>query len=491
MIKKRLKIFSVLIFALSLVLILAEARIAFLNGGDYAKKAAAQRSHTIEVKKYRGLFFDRNMIPLTDSKTRLFTSGVATVNPTVRYPYGSVAEHIIGYVNSDGEGVSGLEKCFDSTLTTKNTLKLSVLVGASGAPIDNTGVGVTDEGGGMQNVRLTLDFHIQKIAEDALDNAGISGAAVVLDVQSSDVLAMASRPGFDRNDISESLATDDARLVNRCISQYNAGSIFKIITSAAALESGAVSPDTPFYCSGAVNIDGRDFACHLKEGHGALGFESAFANSCNCAFYSIGAKIGAEQITSAARAFGLGERILCFDGLEEARGNIPRKDSYGIYEAVNYSIGQGEILITPVQAANVAAIVANNGVANCVNIADAIVDESGAVRRNIRETASRRVMRRDTALEIQRCMTLAVHSGTASGAKSDTVSIAGKTGTAQTGWFENGENLVHGWFCGYFPSDNPKYAMAVLVENGKSGSAAAVPVFKEIAEQIAKIYPMG
>lgn len=473
------------------MLIAAVVRICLFSGTDYAKRAASQRSHSVVVKKYRGLFYDRSMIPLVDAGAQtLSVGGSIVLNPTERYGSGSLAEHIIGYINSDGEGVSGLEKCFNSTLLTDRELSVNVLSDANGNVIAKPGMSLSDNDDDTAlSIKLTLDRHIQKIAESCMDLSGETGAAVVLDVKSSDVLAMVSRPGFNRNDVAKYLTSGGTELVNRCISEYNAGSIFKIITSAAALENSAVSGQ--YFCPGFVNVEGRDFACHLKKGHGALDFEHAFAMSCNCAFYNIGLDTGALNIVSTARRFGLGEKILCFDGLAEKSGNIPQKDEYGVYESVNFSIGQGEILITPVQAANMAAIIANNGVANCVNIADSIVYSNGAVKRSLRETMERRAVSRQTALEIQKCMRLAVTDGTAALAQSSIVDIAGKTGTAQTGWFENGENLVHGWFCGYFPADNPKYAMAVLVENGKSGALSAVPLFKSIAEEIIKIYPAG
>ncbi len=492
MLKKRLKIFSFLIAAAIGVLVFAEAGICFFKNKTYSKSAAIQRTRTIEIKKHRGIFYDRNMIPLVENKSKVISpTENSSVTVTERYPVNSLAEHLIGYVNSDGDGVSGLEKCFNTTLKAPASVKMNVLTDAAGNIIQKSGVGVTDEAFEDCGIKLTLDCHVQKIAETVMDKYEISGAVVVLNSRNFDVLAMASRPAFDRNSVSDYLSSNSSQLVNRCICAYNAGSIFKIVTASAALESGTIKSETPFFCGGMYNINERNFACHKKDGHQNINFAEAFAASCNCVFYNAGITVGGASLLNAARMFGLGERVLCFDGLEEQKGNIPQKQNCGIFEAVNYSIGQGEILITPVQAANMTAIIANNGVANCVNLAEAIVSKNGAAKRNLRENDERRVISFETAVEIGKFMTLAVQSGTASDAKSDIVKISGKTGTAETGWYENGENLVHGWFCGYFPSDNPRYAAAVFVENGKSGSLSAVPVFKEIAEEIVKFYPVG
>lgn len=498
--EKRSRIFVCLLAFLLMFLAFALLRISIFKKDAYSQKAASQRTESIVIKKHRGIFYDRNMIPLVEAGLKTHTigengitdenNGNISIRLEERYGKDAVAAHLIGYVDSDGEGVSGLEKCFDKILKSSSTYRMNVVTSASGNVIQSVGAGVHEsEDEDLNSVKLTIDRHIQRIAEAQLKQSGFDGAVVVMDVKNSDILAMASSPVYDRNEISAHVNSNGTELVNRCISEYNAGSIFKIITLIAAMET---ENHTGVYnCRGSFEVEDRSFACHRTEGHGIVDFEKAFFDSCNCAFYEMGIKTGAKKIAETAKRFGMGERLLCFDGLEEAEGNIPQKSKYGIFESVNCSIGQGEILITPVQAANMACIIANNGIANCVNIADCVMDSKGAVKRSLRETNERRVVDFDIARKIQHCMRLAVTDGTASAAKIDAVQIAGKTGTAETGWIENGESYVHGWFCGYFPYDNPKYAMAVLMENGRSGSLSAVPVFKNIAEEIIKFYPVG
>jgi len=496
---KRLKIMSYFLAFLGVFLVAAIFRISFLKNEAYSQSVAQQRTESITVKRHRGIFYDRNMIPLVENRVAEYTlkengdvaegDGDINIRMADRYGKSALAPHLIGYVDSDGTGVSGLEKYFDAVLVSDAESKVNVVTTASGDVASGLGAGFKDSNADLNSVKLTIDSHIQKISQSALEKSGFSGAVVVMNVKNSDILAMASSPVYDRNKISEHVNSDGTELINRATSAYNAGSIFKIITLASALENG--STDENYTCSGIYELGDKSFACHKFSGHGKLDFINAFSKSCNCAFYEMGLKTGAPQIIETAKAFGIGKSVLGYEGLGEFFGNLPDKDEYGIFETVNYSIGQGEILLTPVQAANMACIIANNGIANSVNVADCIIDSNGAKKHDLRKIDERRVISFETARSLQECMRLAVMDGTASAAKSDVLKIAGKTGTAETGWIENGENFVHGWFCGYFPFDNPKYAMAVLIENGRSGSESAVPVFKNIAEEIIKFYPVG
>lgn len=495
---KRIKKLSAFLGIAALVLAVVLFRICVFKNESYSKSAASQRTEEIVIKNIRGGFYDRNMLPLVESSTRVYKvdsegvisekNGDLSLLATERYGKNSLAPHLVGYVDSDGKGVSGLEKCFDKIIKTDKALKMNVITTARGEVVGGAGSAFMEEKA-ENSVKLTLDSHIQRICQRALGSCGYDGAVVVMNVENSDILAMASYPEYDRNSVSSHLSSENSELVNRCISPYNAGSIFKIITSAAALRLGKAEGE--FFCGGSFEVEGKNFACHNTKGHGIVDFETAFSSSCNCAFYQMGLNTGSAEILQTARDFGLGERVLCFDALYESPGNIPQKEKFGVYETANHSIGQGEILITPVQAANVVCIIANNGVANCVNVASAVIDSKGAVRRNLREEREWRVVEFEAAERIKRSMRLAVESGTASLANIPEVKIAGKTGTAETGWEKNGETLVHGWFCGYFPYDNPKYAMAVFCENGKSGSISAVPLFTEIAKEIIKFYPAG
>ena len=154
----------------------------------------------------------------------------------VRYACDSLARHLIGYVDSEGVGVSGLEACFDRELSAKSSLCANVVRSANGDVIEGAGMAMDAADDSSDDVVLTIDSHIQRIAESALNAAGSSGAVVVMDTRSFDVLAMASSPSYDQNNIQKYLNSDKGELINRCLFPYNAGSIFKIITMSAASE---------------------------------------------------------------------------------------------------------------------------------------------------------------------------------------------------------------------------------------------------------------
>ena len=473
--------------------------ICIFKNESYSKSAALQRRETLDIKVHRGKFYDRNMIPLVESvatRMKLDENGVLNTEKgqelpyiTSRYSKDGIAEHIIGYVDGEGKGICGMEKCFDKAVSRYEYTSVNIIKSADGKIINGFGMGFEPGKDATDGVKLTLDSHIQKICEEELSSNSLTGAVVVMDVDSFDVLAMASMPDYDQTSIEKYVKGDGSELVNRCISSYNAGSIFKIITMSSALETGRVRSE--YICEGKTDITGTTFGCHKKEGHGILTLGDAFAKSCNCTFYSVGLDVGAEKLLSVAKDYGVGTSLLGYSDLEEAMGNIPQKPIYTAVDYANYAIGQGEVLITPLQAANMVCIVASDGISKEVNIADGIYSSDGTMKRPLRRVGKRRVIRRETAGIIQDSMCKTVESGTGKSLASSPAKIAGKTGTAETGWIEGGKMLEHGWFCGYFPFDNPQYAMAVLIENGGSGAVSAAPVFKNIAEKIIKIYPMG
>lgn len=450
-----------------LLLVCILFNIMILNGSKYANMAANQRLGSSEHGRH--IICDKNMIP--------FTSGTSSYeNPH--------ASHIIGYTDRDGRGMCGIEKAFNDELTLNTPVKATLKDGSGKSiPIFKTN---KEESKKEQYVKLTLDYHIQKITENVLDSHKITGAAVVLAVNSFDVLAMASRPQFDRNNVEIYTEFGDTELINRALSPYNAGSIFKIITTAAALEEGVLSEGSPFFCGGAMVFDDILFPCHKTGGHGNLSLKDAFSLSCNCAFYNTGNILGSEKICEYGEKFGIGKYVLS-NIFEENSGNIPKQLSHSKSEASNLAIGQGEIMITPLQAAKIACIIASGGISKEVNIADSIVGEDGNTIKHLRKEKTERIISAENAGKIGEMMLSAVESGTGSNAKSQEISIAGKTGSAETGWQTDGGFMVQGWFIGFFPYENPKYAIAVMAEDGKQGNKSCAPIFKEIAEKISDI----
>ncbi|MBE7012663.1 MAG: penicillin-binding protein 2 [Ruminococcaceae bacterium] len=432
--------------------------------------AAQQRTADSVSSKNRASITDKNMIPFTAESTDVGGS---------RYTEPPLASHVIGYIAADGSGASGIEKGLDSEISGGGGYSPS-LVDATGNTIPNFRA-IDSYSKKSTFIKLTLDYHIQKITESVLDEENIKGAAVVMDIDTFDVLAMTSRPDYNRGSISEYIISGDTELLNRAVAPYNAGSIFKIVTAAAALEEGLVKDE--YFCAGALKCDGIDFLCHKREGHGPLNFDGAFSASCNCAFYETGIALGSDKICDYAFSFGMGSRLL--DGvITENCGNVPRHLAHSQSEAANLSIGQGEIMITPLQAAKIVCTVANGGISKHVNLVDSIVYADGSKIKNYRKKQEKRVISRETADRICDMMLTATEEGTGSNAMSETVKIAGKTGSAETGWHTEDGYMVQGWFIGFFPYESPKYALAVMSENGRGGNASCAPAFKKIAEKI-------
>lgn len=459
-------------------------RIAVIDSEQYVSRAVSQRLDEKEVKYWRGGIVDRDFVPFVDGRSTIVEVPGGAYSLPQRYDEKSLARHVIGYTDAENAGVSGLEMAFDNLLQTGVDYRVTGLKDARENPIARAGL-QTENAHYVpeKTVKLTLDYHIQQMVEQAMDTMPYNGAVVVLDVQSFDVLAMASRPNFDQTDVGAVLSGGGTQLLNRALSPYNAGSIFKIVTAAAGLEAGVCTPDGTHMCGGSRDVSGVEFFCQRREGHGELPLHSAFALSCNMAFYDIGERTGGQALMDMARRFGLGGTLLGGIGLPESAGSVPQKETYTDAEVANLSIGQGELMITPLQAANMACIIASGGWQRPVNLVDGIVDADGQTVEHLRRYGAARVIDTQIARTIGEMMLETTVSGTGTNARLPQ-GAAGKTSTAETGWDGGTGLMVHGWFVGYFPYDNPKYAMAVLAEDGKQGNAACAPLFRQIAEQL-------
>lgn len=456
------------------VLVAAVGNISILKGAKYAHLAAEQRTLSDSGYRTRGIITDRNFIP--------FTHNAASENK--RYSKDQYANHVIGYTDSGGSGISGIEKAFDSELS-GGSMYADILLDARGEVIPNfRTVSADNENEG--NIKLTLDYHIQKICENVLDNTHITGSVVVLDVDSFDVLAMVSRPDFERGEIDKYISSNGTELLNRATAPYNCGSIFKIVTAAAFLEERDDADKFLSLCRGGFGIDNLYFGCHKENGHGLVSLEEAFAKSCNCAFYDMGVSLGGKTVCDYAKAFGMGSNA-AGGILTENSGNVPKYFAGTKAESANLSIGQGELMITPLQAAKLTCAIACGGVVKSVNIADCVFAEDGKVIKNLRRYWTKRIISAETAEKIGAMMLKTTIDGTGTNAYSDLVAIAGKTGSAETGWQTDDGYMVQGWFVGFFPYENPRYAMAIMTENGRQGNTSCAPVFKDIAEKIMEI----
>ena len=438
----------------------------------------AQRVSRVEFKSPRGIIYDRNMVKITDAKMKLVVKDGKPYYVGKRT--GDLFSHVIGYISGDGSG-SGIEGAFDYVLSADELSSISYLKDINNNKIsDGYRIDVKKS---YKGIALTLDYHIQKITEEAMDEFGVNGAVIVAEAKSGEILAMASRPDYDADKLEKYLDGTDGELLNKAVLQYNPGSVFKIIVATAYLENH-YNDEFAYNCTGSTEIDGIKFVCHKKGGHGVQSLDMAFANSCNCAFYELGNIVGIEEIKKYALEFGIGEEVLRINGIYEDKGNVPSYVS-GRAELANISIGQGDVMATPLQIADMLCTICNGGERKQLSMIKGIVDEDG----NCKETNGAdvgRVVSETTARRMVELMDFAVSAGTGSNARVEYCGAGGKTGSAETGWEKDGIYMQQGWFAGYFPAQKPQYICVVIAENGTSGSLSACPVFKSIGDNMCK-----
>jgi penicillin-binding protein 2 len=411
-------------------------------------------------------------------------AGILAVKESIRYNSDNLASHVIGYVNADNRGVSGIEAIYDDLLSSQRHQYMAALVDASEQVIP--GLGYKElrlgSGGEPSNLVLTLDADIQRQVEQTVDKYMKKGAVVVMQPTTGEILAMVSRPNYNNNNVGEALHQDNSPLLNRAVSAFQPGSVFKLVVAAAALETGLVKPEQTFYDHGYIDINqvrfnGWDYE---QSPRGLITFQDALAYSSNPVFIEVGQKIGAERLLSYARKLGFGQRTkLNFDG--EVEGNLPAADKVFAADLANLSIGQGTCETTPVQMAALVATIVNNGIKVEPSIVKKVVSAQGITLKQNDSQLSNRVLSKATCQQLKNMMTAVTKYGTGQAAYIPEFGSAGKTGSAETGRLDGkGNSINHAWFAGYAPLVNTKYVVVVFVEEGHSGGDVAAPLFQAI-----------
>lgn len=406
-----------------------------------------------------------------------------------RYGKEQTAAHVIGYLDSAGKGVLGIEKAFDTQLT-ENQGSISVLY-----KVDAVNRVLPGESKKIENtynqknsgVVLTLDKQIQAIAEKAAQQYLKTGAVVVTEVPNCQVRAMVSVPTFSPTDIVTALKDENSPFVNRAISAYNVGSVFKLVSAATALEYG-ISPDTSYTCNGVINVSGAGFHCFNGESHGKVDMKEAIAQSCNAYFVKLMQKVPQEKFLSMAKSVGFGKETTLAEGYSSDAGNLPTLDSLKIPRALaNFSFGQGDLLATPLQINGLINAIASNGVYTEPYLVEGLVDANRNFTQKHTQQMGSEVMSESTAKLLQSFMAASVDHGTGRKGKPANGGAGAKTGTAQTGIVTNGKEVIQAWYAGYYPQENPKYVITVLGENEPGGGGVCAPVFKQIADELATL----
>ncbi len=414
------------------------------------------------------------------------TDSLITAEIPRRYMLSSLACHVIGYLNSEGRGISGIEKAYDGILSENNQcVRFRFSANAVGRVMMGEEISVLGNTVPKNGVVLTIDKDIQRITEEALDASGADCAsAVIIDVENGAIRACVSRPEFNQNDIASSLNNEKSPLINRAFLPFSVGSVFKPVVAAAALENG-IDEDFEYNCTGSAEYNGVTFHCHKDDGHGLINMKTAVAVSCNTYFITLALRTGADNILKTASDFGFGDKNILADGIESEEGNLPSADELDSKASIaNLSFGQGSLLATPLQICGYMSAIARGGVYIRPYLIEGEVDTNGKTTKIKHYGEKRRVISADVAEKIRCFLEAVVNEGSGIRAKSEYVMCAGKTATAQTGKSENGEEIYNAWFAGYFPADNPKYALAILKENGGEGALSCAPVFKDIAEKV-------
>jgi penicillin-binding protein 2 len=411
--------------------------------------------------------------------------------------------HKYGYRPSDFVGKTGLEKVWERTLKGKDGGR-QIEVNAMGEPIRLIGDKTAFPGNGLV---LTLDANVQKAAQDALKGyiewakkgghpATSGGAIVVVDPRTGAIRAMASEPSYDPGLFAGGISSKDWQalinnphtpLTNRAIeSSYPPASVFKIVTSAAALELGHTTPTEIFNDTGVYDLQGWRFYGWKIGGLGKLDLAGALAWSSDPAFYELGNRMGVDRLADYAIAFGLGQPTgINLQG--EAKGLVPTREwkektyNEGWYpgETLIAAIGQGYYLVTPMQQANIVSAVANGGILFRPLLVDKVISPQGMVLEDVQPEALYTVnLKPETWTAIRKGLRQVVEQGTASTAfQGFPITVAGKTGTGETG-----KGTTHAWFGGYAPYDNPEVVVVVFIENGGEGRGAAAPLARRVLE---------
>lgn len=448
-----------------------------------------------------------------------------------RYPHGMTAAHVVGYLGEISEeeleseddsyelgdvlGKIGVEKNYEDLLRGEKGAR-RIEVNAEGEPQKILSVKEARPG---HNLKLNIDLEVQKAAEAALDRAikvtrkngfrnAEAGAAVVLSSKNAELLALASYPSFGPESfvggISEpEWATLNSKessfpLFNRAVSAYAPGSTFKPVVAAAGLAEGLIGPGTTFDCRGKWLGLGKRWPKFdwKRSGHGRVNLRKAIVESCDIYFYNVGQKLykaSGEPLQDWATKFGFGS-VTGVDLPTEAEGRVPttawkkefnkERDPENISwypgDTVNMSIGQGDMLATPLQLARAYGAIANGGTLGSPRLAQASMSQDGKVYPIAAEGDERVPVSADILARLKRHLREVVTSGTARGAFSGfPVPVAGKTGTAQVRGKDD-----YAWFAGFAPFEEPEYVVVVMVEQGGHGGSVSAPAVREILSEI-------
>lgn len=438
-------------------------------------------------------------------------SGFTLVSDTKRYyPYDNLASHVMGFTGTDNQGLTGIERQYDSYLK-GSAGRLITAKDAAGGEMPFDYEKLVDPEDGLDLV-LTIDENIQRITEKYLEQAveenslGNGACAIVMEVKTGDILAMSTKPDFNLNDpfvITDEEVLEEIKTYTEgeernkkyseelermwrnkaVVDTYEPGSTFKIFTSAMALEENLVSDKDTFYCSGSTRVGNYNIRCWKAGGHGAQTFAKAVQNSCNPAFIEIGARVGTEKFLSYLSGLGFKETT-DIDLPGEAMGLGFELAGFHQVELATSSFGQG-FTITPIQMLTAVNAVANNGMMIKPHLVKKLLDSDGNVVKEYGAENIRQIVSESTSKKLREILESVVSEGSGSGAYIKGFRVGGKTGTSEKTPRGNGKYIAS--FVCMAPADDPEVVCLVMLDepNGAShfGGVIATPVARNIMEE--------
>ncbi|MCR4442027.1 MAG: penicillin-binding transpeptidase domain-containing protein [Peptococcaceae bacterium] len=479
---------------------------------ELEKSVGIATSHTeAAIKRAQDTFGSRSPVVLktnlTPEEVEKITAaqfeGIAVLPLKTRYGPAALASHLVGYLNKISEqqwqDLTKKRKTADSSSNLPTAYRLTDRIGVAGLEgkyeevLRGSGpemkiVGIADANGRLlqglgykiqegtadpwrNHLVLTIDRRYQEIVERVMDRSLVRGAVVVLDIASGDVLAAASRPNFDQNQVGNYLKGRDELIDRTERVAFYPGSVFKMVTAAGVLEEGLLQPDEVFECTGTHDFaDGTRIRCLGP--HGRVDLKEAICKSCNTTFVGLGLRLGGAKLAEYASKLGF-------------TVNINSQSPPALVG--NASIGQQGVLVSPLQIANLYATIARGGYYRPWRVVSEIRNYQGEVIHQFPGSPPLQVISKKTCDFLVDALAAAAESGSGRPAWLEGKGTAGKTGTAQA----NDSQKVIAWFAGFTPLDNPRLAIAVMVEEnavgtstGLRGGETAAPVFKEVAEGI-------
>jgi len=458
------------------------------------------------------------------------------VEPLRSYVYKDFASHILGYVGevSKGElmaskfgryeqgdmiGKNGLEKIYESNLKGKKGFK-EIEIDASGRELKTLRKLSPKVGNSLV---LTLDSRVQNRLEKLMDEVSgkspVEGSVVVMKVQSGEIIAMVSKPSFDPNFFAtgvsrkkwNNLVRDEKNpLQNRAVNgQYPPASTYKLVTAYAALSEKVVEPESTIFCPGYFRLGKRNYRCWKKRGHGKMNLHDALVQSCDVYFYTLGHRLGIDNLAKYANRLGLGE----LTGIElqgEKPGLVPsrqwkkrfKNEPWFPGETISASIGQGYNLVTPLQSVRMISTIANGGILIRPYLVKKIEDSDGKLIQEFFPVVNRNIgIDSEVLKHLKEGLRGVVHEahGTGHRARLKNVTVSGKTGTAQVVGMKAGEIdpeeeipysfRDHAWFVAFAPYEKPEVAVSVIIEHGGHGGTTAAPIARKILETYFTHYP--